>query len=193
MSGNNVVLLTHSCTSKPVQYGGFPGGRLFFCVLSARYAIVYLCRKRMNTMTDDEKKELELLFIEEELSQHGEWLADVLTEAIEKRKLRRTDDLLHSVNYSAFKEGKNPGLRFSFLSYGRAVDIAAYKQNRHKVDTMRDIWGQKQNTMKKKNNRWYARRMYSGYYKLVARIMYGLSDLEIERLKGILENRKKQL
>ena len=57
-------------------------------------------------MTDDEKKELELLFIEEELSQHGEWLADVLTEAIEKRKLRRTDDLLHSVNYSAFKEGK---------------------------------------------------------------------------------------
>ena len=55
---------------------------------------------------------------------------------------------------------------------------------------MRDIWGQKQNTMKKKNNRWYARSMYSGYYKLVSRIMYGLSDLEIERLKGILENRK---
>lgn len=193
MSGNNVVLLTHSYTSEPVQYGGFPLGKPFFCVLSVRYAIVYLCRKRMNTMTDDEKKELELLFIEEELSQHGEWLADVLTEAIEKRKLRRTDDLLHSVNYSAFKEGKNPGLRFSFLSYGRAVDIAAYKQNRHKVDTMRDIWGQKQNTMKKKNNRWYARSMYSGYYKLVSRIMYGLSDLEIERLKGILENRKKQL
>lgn len=117
----------------------------------------------------------------------------MLTEAIEKRKLRRTDDLLHSVNYSAFKEGKNPGLRFSFLSYGRAVDISAYKQNRHKVDTMRDIWGQKRNTMKKKNNRWYARSMYSGYYKLVARIMYGLSDIEIERLKGILENRKKQL
>lgn len=162
----------------------------FFCVLSAVPLSVYLCRKRMNTMTDDEKKELELLFIEEELSQHGEWLADVLTEAIEKRKLRRTDDLLHSVNYSAFKEGKNPGLRFSFLSYGRAVDIAAYKQNRHKVDTMRDIWGQKRNTMKKKNNRWYARSMYSGYYKLVARIMYGLSDLEIERLKGILVNRK---
>lgn len=189
MSGSNVVLLTHSCTSEPVRHGGFPSGSLF-CVLSARYAIVYLCRKRMNTMTDDEKKELELLFIEEELSQHGEWLADVLTEAIEKRKLRRTDDLLHSVNYSAFKEGKNPGLRFSFLSYGRAVDIAAYKQNRHKVDTMRDIWGQKRNTMKKKNNRWYARSMYSGYYKLVARIMYGLSDLEIERLKGILVNRK---
>ena len=32
--------------------------------------------------------------------------------------------------------------------------------------------------------------MYSGYYKLVSRIMYGLSDLEIERLKGILEARK---
>lgn len=141
-------------------------------------------------MISNESEELKLLFIEEELLQHGEWLTDVLTDAIEKRKLRRTDDLLHSVNYSAFKEGKNPGLRFSFLSYGRAVDIAAYKQNRHKVDTMRDIWGQKQNTMKKKNNRWYAQSMYSGYYKLVSRIMYGLSDLEIERLKGILEARK---
>lgn len=165
-------------------------GSLFFCVLSSLSATAYLCQQRGYNMISNESEELKLLFIEEELSQHGEWLADVLTDAIEKRKLRRTDDLLHSVNYSAFKEGKNPGLRFSFLSYGRAVDIAAYKQNRHKVDTMRDIWGQKQNTMKKKNNRWYARSMYSGYYKLVSRIMYGLSDLEIERLKGILEARK---
>lgn len=142
-------------------------------------------------MTSPESNELKLLYIEETLSQHGEWLADILTEAIEKRKLRRTDDLLHSIDYSSFHEGKNPGLRFSFLSYGRAVDIAAYKRNRHKVNTMEVVWGQKQNTMKK-NNRWYAQSMYSGYYSLVSRLMYGLGEQEIERLKGILENRKRQ-
>lgn len=142
----------------------------------------------LTDMRSQESEELKLLFIEEELSQHGEWLADVLTEAIEKRKLRQTDSLLHSIDYDSFHEGKNPGVKFSFLSYGRAVDISAYKRNRHKVNTMEVVWGQKQNTMKKKN--WYARNMYSGYYRLVSRIMYGLGDREIERLKGILANRK---
>ncbi len=141
-------------------------------------------------MRSQESEELKLLFIEEELSQHGEWLADVLTEAIEKRKLRQTDSLLHSIDYDSFHEGKNPGVKFSFLSYGRAVDISAYKRNRHKVNSFAVAWGQKENTMKKKNNRWYAQSMYSGYYKLVSRIMYGLGDREIERLKGILANRK---
>ena len=141
-------------------------------------------------MISNESNELKLLFIQEELSQHGEWLADVLTEVIERQKLVRTGALLDSIEYNGFMEGKNPGLRFKFLSYGRAVDIAGYKESHHKVNTMRDIWGQKQNTMSKRRNRWYAKSMYNGYYKLVSRIMYGLSDLEIERLKGILENRK---
>lgn len=138
----------------------------------------------------NESEELKLLYIEEELSQHGEWLADLLTEVIGRQRLKDTGALQDSINYSAFKDGKNPGLRFEFLSYGRALDISGYRENRHKVNVMSDIWGQKQNTMGKRRNRWYAKNMYAGYYKLVSRIMYGLSDLEIERLKGILENRK---
>ena len=59
------------------------------------------------------------------------------------------------------------------------------------MNTMEVVWGQKQNTMKKRNNRWYAKSMYSGYYRLVSRLMYGLSDHEIERLKGILANRQR--
>ena len=143
-------------------------------------------------MRSQESDELKLLYIEETLSLHGEWLADILSEAIEKRKLRQTDDLLHSIQYDTFKEGKNPGLKFSFLSYGRALDISGYKRNRHKVNVMEVAWGQKQNTMKKKNTRWYAQSMYSGYYSLVSRLMYGLGEQEIERLKGILENRKQR-
>lgn len=143
-------------------------------------------------MRSQESDELKLLYIEETLSLHGEWLADILSEAIEKRKLIHTGNLLHSIQYDTFREGENPGLKFSFLSYGRALDISGYKRNRHKVNVMEVVWGQKQNTMKKKNTRWYARSMYSGYYSLVSRLMYGLGEQEIERLKGILENRKQQ-
>lgn len=141
-------------------------------------------------MRSDESKELKLLFIEEELSQHGEWLADILQDAIDRQKLADTGALQDSIQYAVGSEGKNPALRFKFMSYGRAVDISGYKENRRKVNVMRDIWGQKQNTMSKRRNRWYAKSMYSGYYTLVSRLMHGLSDLEIERLKGILENRR---
>lgn len=160
----------------------------FLCPFLRTLSTLPLYRINQKPMISNE---LKLLFIQEELSQHGEWLADVLTEVIDRQKLVKTGALQDSIEYSGFMEGKNPGLRFKFLSYGRAVDISGYKENRHKVNTMRDIWGQKQNTMSKRRNRWYAKSMYSGYYKLVSRIMYGLSDLEIERLKGILENRKK--
>ena len=37
---------------------------------------------------------------------------------------------------------------------------------------------------------WYAINMYGGLNKLISRIMYGLTDEEIARLKGILSNRK---
>ena len=42
----------------------------------------------------------------------------------------------------------------------------------------------------KKNTQWYAKNMFGGLNRLISRVMYGLSDREIERLKGILENRK---
>ena len=86
-------------------------------------------------MISQESDEVKLLFIEEALSLHGEWLCDILVEAIEKNKLRRTDALLDSINY----DNGNPGLRFSFFGYGRAVDMTGYKRNKHEVDTMHDI------------------------------------------------------
>ena len=170
----------------------FPSrGNLFFYVLFSALSVLYICPVQdFAIMISQESDELKLLFIEEALSLHGEWLRDIFVEAIEKNKLKVTGDLLDSVNYSSFKDGENPGLRFSFFSYGRAVDMAGYKQNKHKVDTIHDIWGVKDNKLKKNANRWYAKNMYAGYYKLVAKIMYGLGEQEIARLKGILENRK---
>lgn len=138
--------------------------------------------------TEDISKEVKLLFIQEELSQHGEFLADLFVETLEKNHSVDTGELLDSINYDSFSEGENPGLKFNFFSYGRAVDIMSYKQNRHAVDTNKVVWGMKEPKMKKKS--WYAKSMYQGLYRLYSRIMYGLSDAEIARLKGILENRK---
>jgi hypothetical protein len=140
----------------------------------------------MNSQASDDIK---LLFIEEELSQFGEELCDALSDALIKQKLIESGSLLDSLNYSSFKEGKNPGQRMSFYSYGRCVDMAGYKRNKIQVDTNREVWGIRSNTNKK--NRWYARNMYGGLNRLISRVMYGLSDYEIERLKGILENRIK--
>lgn len=145
-----------------------------------------------------ESSELKLLFIEEALSVHGEWLCDILREAIEKQKLERTEELKQSISDQAFKDGNgNPGLRLKFLSYGRAFEIAGHERkrlNRLDRNTNRFIWGIKSNkdfaSKMRKNTRWYARNMYGGLNKLVSKIMYGLSEYEIERLKGILENRK---
>lgn len=131
--------------------------------------------------------EIKFLFIQEELSLFGEELCDALADAITKQKLIDSGTLLDSLNYSSFTEGKNPGQRVSFFSYGRCVDMSGYKQNRLKVDTNREVWGIRQN--KGKKNRWYARNMYGGLNRLIGRVMYGLSDAEIARLKGILQNR----
>lgn len=145
----------------------------------------------MASDSDNIDKDIKLLFIQEELAKHGEWLADLLDDTIGKKKLVQTGALHDSIGHGTFKEGNDPGVSFKFMSYGRAVDISGYKEDKHKVNVLRDVYGMKQNTMKKRRNRWYAQSMYSGYYKLVSRIMYGLSDLEIARLKGILEQKNK--
>lgn len=81
-------------------------------------------------------------------------------------------------------------MKVNFLSYGRAFEINGYKRNRKVDSSFAEIWGQKENRSRKKNTRWYAMNMYGGLNRLISRIMYGLSDQEIARLKNILQNRK---
>lgn len=147
-------------------------------------------------MESTESGELKLLFIEEELSQHGEWLCDRFMDALERQKLKETGDLGDSVNYESFMDGDDPGLRVSFFSYGRAFEIAGSRgrnKNKWTVNANRDVWGIKHNRKGKKNTRWYARNMYGGLNRLISKIMYGLTDAEIARLKGIIEGKKNSL
>lgn len=178
-----------------------------------------------DTETD---KALKMLFIREELSMHAQWLVDELTDALEQNEMIQSGDLVASLNYKSFKAGENPGIRIEFLSYGRAVDIEAYKEKKESswsdAAVNRSIWGMSQNRRKKKttyiknenswdvrradtqatsswgesgnrkkkyikkDTRWYARNMYGGLSKLTSRIMYGLSEKELERLKRIAIN-----
>lgn len=141
----------------------------------------------MNEVTD----ELVHLHFQETLSLHGEMLADLLSERIERQHLTDSGRLLESIGYDVFQENGNPGLRFRFISYGRCVDMMDYRRNKHRVDTNREIWGIKQNRMKQRSHKWYAKYMYTSLYSLISRLMYGLSEQETERLKGILQNREK--
>lgn len=129
------------------------------------------------------------LHFEETLSLHGEMLADLLAERIERNRLRQSGRLLESIGYETVR-GEEPMERISFMTYGRCVDRLGYRQSKHEVNVNRDIWGLKENRVRKKNYRWYASVMYSGLYKLIARLSYGLGEDELKRLKGILENRE---
>ena len=134
-----------------------------------------------------EDREIKLLWMQEELSKFGEATVDMLIREIEKHKMNRSGNLTDSFNYRAFMDGDNPGQRIDFYKYGRFVDIGAYKRS-SAVDTNRIIWGFKEN--RKVNKKWYARNMFKLLGRLQSRVMYCLTEQELARLKGILENRK---
>lgn len=135
---------------------------------------------------DDEIIELHF---QESLDLHGEMLTDLLREQIEKKKLVQTENLKESIGYKVVKQDGGQMLQINFQTYGRQVDRLGYKKSKHDVDLNSEIWGMKENK-KKKNKRWYAAYMYEDFYKLVARLMYGISEDELKRLKNIINNRK---
>lgn len=137
---------------------------------------------------DDEIIELHF---QETLDLHGEMLTDLLREQIEKKKLVDTGDLEESIDYKVVKREGGQLLQINFMMYGRQVDRLGYKKIKHDVDLNSVIWGLKENKKNKESNkRWYASFMYHDYDKLISRLMYGLGEDELKRLKNIINNRK---
>ena len=143
-------------------------------------------------MEEASYKEIEL-FINEELSQHGEWLVDRFAEALEKNRNIDSGTLLDSLNYET---GKGPDgsqtLAISFMSYGRAMEIAGRRRKQKAAWAKKngDTWGKKNHRQKKVQ--WYNRNRYAGYGRLIRRISAGMSDAELQRIRGILEEQKKR-
>ena len=130
------------------------------------------------------------LFIREELSQHGEWLVDRFAEAIERNKNVDTGQLLESLNYETGADHLgNFTLSVSFMTYGRAMEIVARRRKQHlKEQQNRGVWATKNHRPKKVQ--WYNKNRYAGYGRLVARLTAGMSDHELQRIRGILERAK---
>jgi hypothetical protein len=144
---------------------------------------------------DSRFSEEELLWIRDVLDQHGEYLHDILEQAIEGRKLVDSGDLEQSLSYKVVMYGQNPALEVSFLGYGRAIEIRY-----HKSKNSRQFSGVKgnsallssrgKNRMRKKDARWYARNVYGSLNRLIGTLMYEFTDKERARIMGILQQQK---
>ena len=139
--------------------------------------------------------EVELLFIQEELDQHGEFVTDLLRDEIERKRLRDTDKLLDSIDYKVTSYGIDPVLQISFFSYGRAIEIRWHKRSSNTkkwvTDTNKEVWGiNNRRKTRRKNTTWYARTVYGSVNRLISRLSYGFSDEEKLRLKSILDHQK---
>jgi hypothetical protein len=144
-------------------------------------------------MVEISQKEIEFLFQEEVLSQHGEYLIDLLVDTLEEKNIRVSDDLLSSLNYSVSRQGEDRILKVNFFDYGRFIEIRNHKRKKERkweINTNRMIWRMKENKAKKqKNTDWYSKNAYGSLNRLVSILMNELSDHEISRLKNIIENR----
>lgn len=140
--------------------------------------------------------EEQLVWIDDVLDQYGEFLADLLQESIEAKHLKDTGELENSINYRVDREGVNPVLHVSFMSYGRAIEIRYHKsRNSTKFsapNTNQLIWGirSQKSRNRKKDARWYAKNAYGSLNRLIGILSWEFGEEEIRRVKGILQARK---
>lgn len=142
----------------------------------------------------DEIKEIEL-FIREELSQHGEWLIDRFVDALERGGHVLSGDLIDSFDYGITSTGTDGGVEMtiSFLTYGRLTEIMARRRKRNRTaDSNRSQAFSSRNHRPKKVE-WYNRNRYAGYGRLIRRIAAGMSQQELQRIRGILNEAKQNL
>ncbi len=141
-----------------------------------------------------ELKEIEL-FIREELSQHGEWLIDRFIDALERGGHVLSGDLIDSFDYGTTSTGTDGGVEMtiSFPTYGRLTEIMARRRKRNRTaDSNRSQAFSSRNHRPKKVE-WYNRNRYAGYGRLIRRIAAGMSEQELQRIRGILNEAKQNL
>lgn len=142
-----------------------------------------------NDMDDISYKEIDL-WVREELDQHGEWLVDRFIEALERGKNVVSGDLIDSFDYRTGQgyDGSQT-LTVSFLTYGRLAEVASRRRRKSMKDQQNhDVWGKKNH--KPKKVQWYNKNRYAGYGRLIRRLTAGMSDHELQRIRGILTEAK---
>lgn len=142
--------------------------------------------------------EIELAFIDDQLDQHGEYVRDLMIQAIEARNLIKTGFLSdEGITWRVGWYGINPHLEIKFPDYGRYLDIAAYKKKSSNTeawtklneDANRALMGQrvkKKKNRRRKDTRFYASTVYGAMNTLIGKIMYEFTDYELERMKKVI-------
>ena len=146
-------------------------------------------------MAEISYKEIDL-WVREELSQHGEWLVDQFVEALERGGHVVSGDLIDSFDYRTATEQGAQTLTVSFLTRGRLMEVAG--RRRRKSASGGFPGGNNRSAWAKKNHRpkrvqWYNKNRYAGYGRLIRRLTAGMSDAELQRIRGILERAKADL
>jgi hypothetical protein len=132
---------------------------------------------------------IENQFIKEQLEKHAKFLNELYTKDIVFKNLIKDRDLIdasaNTSNYKIYESGGNHHhLELKFPDHGRLIEIAFHK----KIKTQKDIVNPfvLKKKVKKKNTNWYSRNTYGALNRLIGRLMWGLSDIEIERIKKLL-------
>ena len=126
----------------------------------------------------------------EELSLHGEWLVDQFVEALERGGHVVLGDVIDSFDYHTGSEGGAQTLTVSFSAYSRMMEVAAHKRKQEQALAKKnsEVWGKKNH--KPKKVQWYNKNRYAGYGRLIRRLAAGMSDAELQRIRGILKQAK---
>lgn len=140
-------------------------------------------------MAEISYKEIDL-WVREELDQHGEWLVDQFVEALERGGHVVSGDLIDSFNYRTGSQGGAQTLTVTFFTYGRMMEVAARKRKQRLAFAKKngEVWGRKNHRPKKVQ--WYNKNRYAGYGRLIRRLTAGMSDAELQRIRGILNRAK---
>lgn len=128
-------------------------------------------------------------WILEKLDEHGEYLTDLFIQSIQQKELVDSGELLDYFEGASRWDVKPIAgtgiLSFPFYNYGRFVEIQAQKRRKIKTentDLRAALWGIKTKKKKTKNAQWYTKNVYGAQNRLIGRIMYGLTDIERQRI-----------
>lgn len=131
-------------------------------------------------------------FVESQLKEHGEWLTRRFREALEKNKNKQSGRLIGSLSDGGFSVRPSEGgatLAIDILEYGRLMEIGGRK--RKIAAKNHDVWGQRNRPKGKKRVQWYNKNRYGGYGYLIRSLSAGMTEDELKRIRGIIEEQKK--
>ena len=109
---------------------------------------------------------------------------------MEKNRNVDTGTLVGSMDYRTqpAPDGSQQ-LDVTFPLYGRFAEVRSRRLK--KQGTNAAAWAKKNH--KPKKVQWYNKNRYAGYGRLIRRLTAGMSDAELQRIRGILEEAKARL